>query len=45
MRGVGVGAQISPDYVLQDRTLSTGLRSYDGNLWEIYRVLDLFIEG
>jgi hypothetical protein len=34
-------SQISPNNVLQHGTLSTGLRSYDSNLGQVYGVLDL----
>jgi hypothetical protein len=33
--------QISPDYVLEHRTLSAGLRTNHHNLWQVYRILHL----
>lgn len=35
--------QVAPYYVLQHRTLSTRLRSHDGDLWQIDWVLHLTI--
>jgi hypothetical protein len=35
------GLQVSANNVLENGTLSTGLRSDNDNLWEIYGILDL----
>ncbi len=40
-RGFGLHVQISADNVFQHRTLSTGLRTDHGNLWQIDGILHL----